>query len=414
VKAFFIVVGLIVLVLVIAAAARKKRDEDLDFLFSRAAIAPKLNKTLKLLEFISRVDAAFAPRKLEEVAESAFRQLQRCWQARQYDPMKSLLMPSLCADHVGQLAGMIRNHEINVIDGLEIRQIDIVNVRYTHKPSDREFTALITASSRDYYIDDRTQEFLRGDTAPATFQEFWTFQLMDGKWLLREIEQTRESDALKDENFFEPFTDQGVEQVYGEAAGKEGPTGPWLEKQTETKATRVERLLNFLVQTDGLWNRQSMQERARQVFIRVFAAWEGGDPGSIPTVDLFPEYAAKLAEGIRQQSANGIMAEYRNLCVRKVELILIRNFADNTRDEFTVRISAHAQYVVKRRGRIVRQDEYVSPFVEYWTFGRREGLWKLKGVLPPADGETAMTEENLDEESSPEQLQWYYQKTRAV
>ena len=64
--------------------------------------------------------------------------------------------------------------------------------------------------------------------------------------------------------------------------------------------------------------------------------------------------------------------------------------------------------------RIVRQDEYVSPFVEYWTFGRREGLWKLKGVLPPADGETAMTEENVDEESSPEQLQWYYQKTRAV
>jgi predicted lipid-binding transport protein (Tim44 family) len=129
---------------------------------------------------------------------------------------------------------------------------------------------------------------------------------------------------------------------------------------------------------------------------------------------LFPEYAARLAEGIRQQSADGITAEYRNLCVRKVELILIRNFADNTRDEFTVRISAHAQYVVRRQGRIVRQDEYVSPFMEYWTFGRHEGVWKLKEVLPPADGETALTEENVDEESSPEQLQWYYQKTRAV
>jgi len=414
VKALFIFVGVVVVFLVLASRARNKRDEDLDFVFSRADVAPKRDKTVKLLEFISRVDPAFAPRKLEEFAESAFRQLQRCWQARQYDPMKLLLMPGLYADHGAQIAGMIRNHEINVIDGLEIRQIDIVNVRYTHKPNEREFTALITASSRDYYIDDRTQDFLRGDTRPAMFQEFWTFQLMEGRLLLREIEQTRESDALKDENFFEPFTDQGVEQVYGETAGKEGPAGPWLEKQTETKATRIERLLNFLVTTDRMWNRQGMQERARQVFIRVFAAWEGGHPGSIPTVDLFPEYAAKLAEGIRQQSADGITAEYRNLCVRKVELILIRNFADNTRDEFTVRLSAHAQYVVKRQGRIVRQDEYVSPFVEYWTFGRREGVWKLKDVLPPADGETAMARENVDEESSPEQLQWYYKKTRAL
>jgi hypothetical protein len=60
-----------------------------------------------------------------------------------------------------------------------------------------------------------------------------------------------------------------------------------------------------------------MQERARQVFLRVFAAWEGGDPDSIPTADLFPDYAAKLAEGIRKQSADGMSAEYRNLCVPK-------------------------------------------------------------------------------------------------
>ena len=68
--------------------------------------------------------------------------------------------------------------------------------------SEREFAALITASARDYYLDDRTQEFLRGDDAPASFQEFWTFQRLNGAWLLREIEQSRESDALKDENFF--------------------------------------------------------------------------------------------------------------------------------------------------------------------------------------------------------------------
>ena len=157
-----------------------------------------------------------------------------------------------------------------------------------------------------------------------------------------------------------------------------------------------------------------MLERARQVFIRVFLAWEQGDPDSVPKADLFPEYAAKLAEGIRQQTAGGLRVEYRNLCVRKVELILVRNFVDNTRDEFTARISAHAQYIVRQQGRIIRQDEYVSPFVEYWTFGRQNGEWKLKEVLPPAEGEKALSRENVDEESSADQLQWYYQKTRAI
>jgi len=79
-----------------------------------------------------------------------------------------------------------------------------------------------------------------------------------------------------------------------------------------------------------------------------------------------------------------------------------------------------------RTGMLARIDDFQRPrrhgcppcfpnrTTAYWTFGRREGLWKLKDVLPPADGEAAMTAENVDEESSPEQLQWYYQKTRAV
>ena len=42
---------------------------------------------------------------------------------------------------------------------------------------------------------------------------------------------------------FEQFTDKGVEQVYGEAAGKTGEAGPWLEKGVETKANKIDRML---------------------------------------------------------------------------------------------------------------------------------------------------------------------------
>jgi hypothetical protein len=58
-------------------------------------------------------------------------------------------------------------------------------------------------------------------------------------------------------------------------------------------------------------------------------------------------------------------------------------------------------------------DECVRHFEEYWTFGRLDRQWKLKEVLPPARAAAAVGEENLDQDSSPEQLMWYYRQERA-
>jgi predicted lipid-binding transport protein (Tim44 family) len=323
------------------------------------------------------------------------------------------MMADLFSQHTAQLQGLARNHEINRIESLKVEHIDLVNVRYTEKPDQREFIALITASAQDYYVDDRTQEFLRGDKAPARFQEFWTFHRLGDQWLLREIEQAGESDMLKEENFVEMLTDDTLRGIYGEVAGKKGEAGPWLEKETEKKATRIERMLSFLVQTDKLWNRSQMLERARQVFLSVYLARESGDPGRVPVADLFPQIAESLRLQIRQWQGQGLKVEYRNLCVRKAELILVRNFADRAKDEFTVRISAHAQRIIHKGDQIRSEQQDVTPFEEYWTFGRLDEQWKLKEVLPPSLGKKKLVEENLDEDSSQSQLQWYYRQTRA-
>src|SRR6266436_5541275 len=129
---------------------------------------------------------------------------------------------------------------------------------------------------------------------------------------------------------------------------------------------------------------------------------------------LLNQAGVDLRQQIAKQHAAGLSVEYRNLCIRKAELILVRNFADNSQDEYTVRISAHAQKIIKRGGVAVSQDEYVTPFMEYWTFGRLNGEWKLKEVLPPARGEEAASQENLDEDSTAAQLQWYYHHSRAT
>ena len=392
---------------------KRGKSENLDFVYSPSTIARKAKRTNKLLHFLSQQDPSVAPEPLRKLAEETFRKLEECWEKRDYGPMETLMMPSLFALHTAQIQGMIRNHEINRIKNLKVEKVDLVNVRYTDKPNQREFTALISASALDYYEHDTTGKFIRGDTSAARFQEFWTFQHLDGKWLLREVEQSGESDYLKDENFVETLTDQNVQGIYAEAAGKEGDAGPWIEKEVETKATRIERMLNFLAQTDKLWDRQQMQERARAIFLRVYLARESRDLAQVPTADLFPEVAENLRDQIRQWQLDDLAAEYRNLCVRKVEIVLVRNYADQAKDEFTVRISAHAQKIVRKGGRTQSEDRYVTPFEDFYTFGRLDNQWKLKEVLPTAAGEKRISEENIDEDSSAGQLQWYYRQTRA-
>ena len=235
---------------------------------------------------------------------------------------------------------------------------------------------------------------------------------MQDQWLLREIEQAGESDVLKDENFVEMLTDDTVKRIYGEVEAK-GAAGPWLEKKAEEKASRTERLLNFLVQTDKLWNRQQMLERARQIFLSVYLARESGDPAKVPSSELFPDVAKNLQDQIRHLQKDGVTTEHRNLCVRKAELILVRNFADPAKDEFTVRIDAHAQKIIRKGERTVSEQLYVTPFEEYWTLGRLDGQWKLKEVLPPARGRRLVTQDNVDEDSSAGQIEWYYRQTRA-
>ncbi len=397
---------------------KNKKDEDLDYVYPRTAIDRKASKTSKLLEFIAQTDHVVKPDALLYVTRATFLKLQECWQARAYDPMKTLLMPDLYNQHCKQLAGMVRNHEVNVIDNLNIEKIDIVNIRYTNAPDQREFTALITARAKDYYIDDRKKTFLRGDNKQARFQEFWTFHRQGNMWLLREVEQSREGEWMKQENFFEPFTLRQLQKLYaggdpGTPEAKGGPVGPWVEKDVSTKETRIERMLDFLSKTDSIWDRQQMLERTRQVFMNVFLAQESGEASSVSDADLFPEVAEHLRQEITARKAQGASIEFRNLCVRKVELLLVRNYADNSKDEFVVRISAHAQTVARKGEQVVHEDEYVTPFEQYWTMGRQDKQWKLKEVLPPAKGQQAVKEENLDEDSTPAQVQWYYKQERA-
>jgi hypothetical protein len=205
-----------------------------------------------------------------------------------------------------------------------------------------------------------------------------------------------------------------VDHIYGEIASQEGPAGPWLEKAVETKESRIARMLNFLVLTDKLWERNAMLLTSRNVFIKMTVAWESGDPSKVPTDDLFSEIRDNLRKEITKNHERGVTIEFRNLCVRKVELILVNNFSDNSKDEFVVRIRAHAQKIMRQNSVITRQDNDVTPFEQYLTFGRLDNHWKLKEVVNSRNAQELIKQENVEQDSSLQQLRWYYQHKRAI
>ena len=389
-------------------------DGELDVIIPRSRIEPKAERTASLLSFISKQDGTLAADALTARVKEVFLKLQQCWTARDYGPMKGLLMPHMLAKHSAQLEGMKHNHEIDVVADIVIKAVDLVQVNYTHKPEARTFTALITASAADYYLDDRDNSYLRGNRRPEEFQEFWTFRFQGGDWLLDEIEQTAESDKLSREDFVEQFTDGQVSQITGTEAPLPTVIGPAADPSVVQKGAKIGRMLNFLAASDKMWAKDRMELAATLAFTSVYMAWEAGDPKELQPDYLMPDAQRELTEMFAGQKAEGLSFEFRNFCVRKVDLVLVTNRSGSGgQDEFTARISAHAQRAVIQHGNSLRRDEYVTPFTEYWVFGADDGRWKLKELLSRESGLAAVGAENVDEDSSPAQLEWYYTKKRA-
>jgi len=93
---------------------------------------------------------------------------------------------------------------------------------------------------------------------------------------------------------------------------------------------------------------------------------------------------------------------------------LIRNYNDDEKDEFVVRIRAHAQTHIRKGRKMIQDDDDVRTWEEYWVFGRQEGVWKLKEMLFDGQGEHLWEQKNFDEGTGQQMMDWYYSKNRAA
>jgi predicted lipid-binding transport protein (Tim44 family) len=179
-----------------------------DFIHPDWGVAPKAERTFRLMEFLAHRNPLFEPSALRRWVERRFLDVQDCWQRGDYGPLGGLLMPDIRAEHERQLAAMRANGERNVLRDLAVERLEFVHLDCPANPDRQEITALITFRAASHYVDARTGAFRRGSQVPTSFQELWVFRRKDDAWHLAWIERSHGSTRLVRPNHVEELTDE--------------------------------------------------------------------------------------------------------------------------------------------------------------------------------------------------------------
>jgi predicted lipid-binding transport protein (Tim44 family) len=365
---------------------------------------------LAALKAASRADPGADPAALRETARGIFASVQTAWQARDYSGVRGFILPHIYAKHTAQIEDMRRRREINVLEGLAVLSIRIVHAFWAADAGRRRFTALITASAKDHYVDEATGRRLHGDTGPGTFQEFWTFHWLNSKWVLGGIDQAGESRALERESRAENLDPAQAAEITVQGPGQSGPALPGAALPAAAAAgaalagagrpgpsparreSRLDRAMKKLAAGAPYWDLTKMETAAGSAFVNVYKSWERCDPAGVSPDLVIPPAREVLKRQMELKRDEGVTFSFAGLSVLEAEVARLNDRPGEADDEFLARITAQARRKFTRLGVTVREEKEPSVFTEYWVMARHEGTWKMKETLTDAEGEAACAE----------------------
>lgn len=407
-----IILGPIVLIMKLKEMFFGGSGSSQEKLFSREQIALRSSQTESILASLSKSAPELKPEMLEREVRSVFLAMQAAWQARNYAPIRHRLAPELYDSHTSKADNMLARGEKNIMEDVQVQAVDFVHVRYPAAAEDRSVTALITASAKDYVIDERSGSLIRGSHLTNTFQEFWTFRCINGRWVPSVINQTTEEYILSAPNLpaepgqAENIPLQAAAVIAAAAMTAPAPVLPGRQAPAPAKPPAPARYDS----SGDPWDRQRMEIAATLAFLNIYGAWEKNKPEELQADGLFPEAMAKLKALMAARAKEGLKFEFADLYTRKAEIVLTQAAAGtlSRKDEFTARINASARRALSRGGKPLHKDAAPAPFTEYWVFARdADKRWKFREILP------RMRQEGgdgcqLDVAPTPVQLEWYW------
>lgn len=160
------------------------------FLAYAAYISYKINqknkKVKQALAIMESREPQWSEDKLVLIASNIFRQLQTAWGQHDLETIKNHLHPSLYTDWEIQIKEQKLRNERNVMLGLSIENVRIVNVKNFTQNEHDEFTVCFDAEANDQTLINDSVKTEKHEK----FREFWTFEWESGKWTLREVSQS--------------------------------------------------------------------------------------------------------------------------------------------------------------------------------------------------------------------------------
>lgn len=399
------------------------------------AIAPRAQRTLEILKVLGTRDPDFNPDELAAFARKVFTKFKAAQQARDFYAVRGLLMPSILASHSAKAESQRVRGEVNMIEDLKVLDVDFMHLRCPREKEGRSFTVLVSYAAKDYTVRENANIGYRGVSEPASrlqvaggspepqnFQEYWTFNQLNGSWALARIDQPGEMDFINAPNLPDtpqaaasfPMAAGAAAAIAASAAAVPGDHSAYMPPGSPAPA-RPQAPVISLPQAAARppaaegdhWNRQRMEIAATLAFESIYEAWGRNDSALLTGEYVSAEALVKLKAVMDARKAEGLLFEFKSLFPRRAEIVLTSPAARSKLhiDEFTARISATAVRAMSRNGRVLHRDEAPEPFTEYWVFGRQDKAWKLRDILPRMDHEADRTQDGAP---GPAQIEWYW------
>ena len=165
-------------------------------------INKKKKATEQLLDTLSQDDPKWKEENLEGYVRQTFYQIEEAWCKQDLAQLESLLRPELFSEWTAQIELMQSNGERNVMEGLGISDVRLVDAQKYRDEEKDIFTACIDATSTVYTVGG-DGEIVNSNSASRrkqankeksqeAFREFWTYERHGEKWLLLRVDQAKD------------------------------------------------------------------------------------------------------------------------------------------------------------------------------------------------------------------------------
>jgi hypothetical protein len=167
----------------------------------------------------------------------------------------------------------------------------------------------------------------------------------------------------------------GIGALVGTGSGLYG----WAAKAVKQASSKTSNQIETAAALDPAWDETSLLETTSKIFMKYQEDWMNYNVGSVKsyTSDYYYQYTSLMLQALKLAGRKNVMA---NVEILSQTISSMNDSDQNDMDWVSIEFSARAidSLVEVSTDTVLYTDK--SSFTEYWTFIRRDGVWKLDNI----------------------------------